>query len=136
VRAHQRIALELARLHDVCGAIPAVPRAGRKPGKDEVLLWPTDARNAAALRALPAPRLALVSGAAINADMLARANVDCGFPLTNLPNHREILSAIMTSGAQEVALFHAGAEALAADLRARGFEAYTLGPPRQMTLVA
>ena len=136
VRAHPRIALELSRLHDACDAIPALARAARKPARGEVLLWPAEARNAAAVRALPATRLALVSGSAIHGDVLARMEVDCGFPLTNLPSHEEILAAIKTSGAQEVALFQSGAEEMAVELRARGFDAYTLGPPRQMTLVA
>lgn len=136
LRAHPRLALELARLHDVSAAIPAVPRVGRKPGIDEAWLWPADARNSAALRALPAKRLALISGSVAYSDVLARADTDCTFPLTSLPSHAEILSVIKASGAREVALFQAGSEDLAADLRARGFDAYTLGPPRQMTLVA
>ena len=136
LRAHARIALELARLHDVCEAIPAIARASRKLGAGEVLLWPADARHAAALRALPAARLALVSGSAVHSEVLARMEVDHGFALTDLPSYPEILSAIKTSGAREVALFQAGAEELATDLRAQGFAAYPLGPPRQMTLVA
>jgi hypothetical protein len=137
VRAHARLALELTRLHDVCSSIPAVPRVARKPGEGEVWLWPTESpRNAAALRALPALRLALVSGSAAYPDVVARTKADCAFPLTSLPSHEEILCAVKTSAAREVALFQAASDDLAADLQARGFDAYTLGPPRQMTLVA
>lgn len=136
LRAHPRLALDLALLHGVSSPIPAVPRVGRKPGLDEAWLWPADARKSAVLRALPAKRLALVSGSAAYPDVLARSEADCTFPLTTLPSHREILSVVEASGAREVALFQAGSEELAADLRTRGFDAYTLGPPRQMTLVA
>jgi DNA ligase-1 len=136
LRAHPRLALELARLHEVCPAIPAVPRAGRKPSIEEAWIWPADAGNSTALRALPAKRLALISGSVAYPDAVARKDADCAFPLTSLPSHAEILSVIKASGAREVALFQAGSEALAADLQARGFDAYTLGPPRQMTLVA
>jgi hypothetical protein len=137
LRAHARLALELGRLHEVCGAVPAVARVGRKPGEGEAWLWPTGSpRNAAALRALTATRVALVSGSAAHPDVVAAAEADRGFPLTSLPSHEEILSAIKTSAAREVALFQAASEDLAVDLRARGFDAYTLGPPRQMTLVA
>jgi len=136
VRAHARLAEELARLHDVCDTIPTVPRAARKPGQGEAWLWPTEARNAAALRALTTTRVALVSGSAAYPDILARTEADCGFPLTSLPSYEEILCAIKTSAAHEVALFQAGSEELAADLQTRGFDAYTLGPPHQMTLVA
>jgi hypothetical protein len=136
VRAHARLSLELSRLHDVCGAIPALPRVGRKPGAGEVWLWPTESpRNAAALRGLPGMRTALVSGSAAYPEVVARTGADCAFPLTSLPSHEEILCAIKTSAAREVALFQAASEDLAVDLRDRGFDAYTLGPPRQMTLV-
>jgi putative mRNA 3-end processing factor len=136
LRAHQRLAAELARLHGVCDAIPTAARASRKPTVGEALLWPCDARNITAARALPGARVALVSGSAVHADVLDRMKVDCGFPLTNLPTRDEILSAIEASGAREVALFPSGAEDLANELNGRGFHAYTLGPPRQMTLVA
>jgi putative mRNA 3-end processing factor len=135
VRAHARFAVELARLHDVCEAIPAIQRAPRRPGADQALLWPAEARNAAALRELRAPRLALVSGSAAHPDVLARMQVDRGFPLTNLPSHDEILAAVQICGAHEVALYQAGAEDLASHLRSRGLDAYPMGPPRQMTLV-
>ncbi len=136
LRAHPRLSVELGRLHEVCSAIPAVPRVGRKPGIDEAWIWPVDARNSATLRALAGKRLALVSGSVAISDGPARTDADCVFPLTSLPNHDEIVSVIKASSAREVALFQAGSEDLAAELRARGFDAYTLGPPRQMTLVA
>jgi len=135
VRAHARLARELALLHEVWSTIPAIPSTPRKPGAGEALLWPAEARDAAALRALPAARTALVSGSAAHPDVLARMGVDRGFPLTVLPNHEEILAAAQMCGAGEIALYQAGAEDLAFHLRARGFEAYPLGPPRQMTLV-
>jgi hypothetical protein len=135
VRAHARFALELARLHDVCEAIPAIPRASRKPGAGEALLWPAEARGAAALRALRAPRLALVSGSAAHPEVLGPMQADRGFPLTNLATRDEILAAVEMCGAREVALFQAGADELARHLCRRGIDAYPLGPPRQMTLV-
>jgi hypothetical protein len=136
MRTHARFATDLARLHDVCGAVPLVARTGRKLPAGEALLWPSDASQAAGLRAITGKRLALVSPAAADADTVARMGVDAAFPLTSLPGHAEILSAIKASGAREVALFNAGAEELAEELRGRGFDAYTMGPPRQMTLVA
>jgi len=136
MRAHPRFATELARLHDVHAAVPAVARAARKLAPAEVLLWPSDARQAAGLRALTSKRLALVSPSATDTGAVARMEVDAAFPLTNLPDRAEILAAIEASGAREVALFQAGAEGLAEELRGRGFDAYTIGPPRQMTLVA
>lgn len=144
VRAHPRFAGELSRLHDIHPAIPAIARVARKGSKSdkgqliagEVVLWPSDARHAAGLQAVPKSCVALVSASAVEAEVVARVEAEQGFPLTHLPSHGEILAAIETSGAREVALYQAGAEELAEDLRGRGFDAYTLGPPRQMTLVA
>jgi hypothetical protein len=76
-----------------------------------------------------------VSGSAAIPEVLSRMQVDQGFALTSLPSHEEILAAVQMCGAREVALFHAGADELASDLRSRGFHAYPLGPPKQMPLV-
>lgn len=134
-RAHPRLARELARLHEVCDAIPPVGRAGRQPREGEVWLWPAEARHA---RTLPPPsslRLALVTGAPNGSELLAEVRGDAVFALTTLPNHAEILSVLGACGAREVALVNGDSDELVADLRGRGLDAYSLGPPRQMTLV-
>jgi hypothetical protein len=136
MRAHRRIAAVLARLRGVCAELPALPRFSGKLDAGEVLLWPHEARKAAALAALGALRLALVSGAAANPRGLADLDLEHGFPLTNLPCFAEIAAAIEATGAREVALFAGAAEAAAAVLRQRGLSAYVLGPPRQMSLPA
>jgi putative mRNA 3-end processing factor len=134
MRAHRHIVAVLARLRSVCGSLPALSRFTGKVDRGEVLFWPPEARNAADLRALGDLRLALVSGAAADPDVPARMGLDAGFALTNRPGFAEILTAIAASGAREVALFHGGAELAATLLRERGFDAYAIGPPRQMTL--
>ena len=134
LRAHPRIAAVLARLRGVCESLPAPARFSGRVAKNEVLLWPPEARDAANLAALDDLRLALVSGSAADPSVLAHLRLQHGFALTNLPSAPEILTAIESTGAKEVALFHDGAESLASLLRERGFEAYVLGPPRQMTL--
>ena len=54
--------------------------------------------------------------------------------LTNLPSFAELLATVESTGAREVALHGGEAESVAALLRERGLDAYTLGPPRQMNL--
>jgi putative mRNA 3-end processing factor len=134
MRAHPRIVAVLARMRGVCEVLPVVPRFAGKLVAGEVLLWPPEARDNAGLQAVGNPCLALVSGAAADAEMLARMRVQHGFALTNMASFPEILSAIEATGAREVALYHGSADALAAHLRARGYQAYALEPPRQMTL--
>jgi hypothetical protein len=135
LRAHPRIAAVLSRLRGVCESLPTPARFAGKMAKGEVLLWPPEAREASHLTALDNLRFALVSGLAAEPGMLARLRLQHGFALTNLPSAAEITTAIAGAGAKEVALFHEGAEPLAALLRGRGFDAYALGPPRQMTLL-
>jgi hypothetical protein len=134
LRAHPRIAAVFSRLRGVCTSLPAPARFVGRVAKNEILLWPPEARDATNLAALDALRLALVSGSAADPGVLERMRLQHGFALTNLPSATEILTAIESTGAREVALFHDGAEPLAALLRERGLAAYALGPPRQMLL--
>ncbi len=134
LRAHPRVAAVLARLRAAGEHLPAPTRFAGRITKGEVLLWPPEARDAESLAALDNLRLALVSGSAVEPSVLEHLHLSQGFALTNLPSAAEILAAIAATGAKEVALFHDGAEPLATLLRERGFDAYALGPPRQMTL--
>jgi putative mRNA 3-end processing factor len=134
MHAHPRIAAVLTRLRGVCPGLPVVPRFAGKLAAGGALLWPTEARDNASLQAVGSPCLALVSGAAADPEMLARMRVQHGFALTNMASFPEILSTIEATGAREVALYHGSAEALATLLRGRGYQAYALEPPRQMTL--
>jgi putative mRNA 3-end processing factor len=134
LRAHPRVAAVLSRLSGVCESLPTPARFAGRVAKGEVLLWPPEAREASNLAGLDNLRFALVSGSAAEPGVLERLRVQHGFALTNFPSAAEIVTAIDATGAKEVALFHGGAEPLAALLRERGLDAYALGPPRQMTL--
>jgi hypothetical protein len=135
LRAHARVAEAWKQLRLLCPNLPALTRFSGKLAKGEVLLWPPEAHDAVALRELPNPRLALVSGLAASPDVLFRMRLQHGFALTTMPNFAEILSAVEASGAREVALCRGSAEAVAKHLRERGFFAYALEPPRQMALL-
>ena len=134
MRAHPRIVAVLARLRGASELTPAPARFAGRVASGEVLLWPPEARDASALTTLENLRLALVSGSAADPEAVERLRVQCGFVLTNMPSAAEILAAVEATGAREVALFGGGAESLAALLCERGFDAYALGPPRQMLL--
>jgi hypothetical protein len=134
LRAHPHIAAVLSRLRGVCESLPSPARFAGRVAKGEVLLWPPEARDASNLALLPSLRFALVSGSAAEPGVLERMRVQHGFALTNLPSAGEIATVIEATGAKEVALYHGGAEPLAATLRERGLDAYAMGPPRQMTL--
>ena len=104
LRAHARVAEAWKQLRLLCPNLPALTRFSGKLAKGEVLLWPPEAHDAVALRELPNPRLALVSGLAASPDVLFRMRLQHGFALTTMPNFAEILSAVEASGAREGAL--------------------------------
>ena len=134
MRAHPRIVAVLARLRGACVTVPAPARFTGRVLSHEVLLWPPEARDASALATLENLDFALVSGSAADPEAVARMRVQQGFPLTNMPSAAEILAAVEVTGAQEVALFHRGAESLVTLMRARSLDAYAIGAPRQMLL--
>jgi hypothetical protein len=136
MRAERRVSAVLTRLRRVCDSLPVIPSFGGKANEGEVLLWPPQARNAASLAALGELSFVLVSGAAADPAVLASMGVKHGFALTNLPSFAEIVSAIDAMQAGEVAVFGGAFESVATSLRGRGFDAYALGPPRQMSLPA
>ena len=134
LRAHRRIVDVAARLRLAGTDLPALPRFAGQLHEGEVLLWPSDGRQAAGLTALGDLELALVSGAAADPAVLDAMKLRHGFALDNRPSFSEIEAAIDATGAREVALFHGAAEPAAQRLRQHGIEAYALGPPRQMPL--
>jgi hypothetical protein len=134
LRAHARVASAIASLGGVCEAMPAVARFAGKLGEREVLLWPADARATFALQWSRRVRRALISGYAADPAALDKAQAERGFPFTPLATFDELLAFTEATAAREVALFHASGEEILTPLRARGLDAYILGPPRQMTL--
>jgi putative mRNA 3-end processing factor len=134
LRGHRAI-VEAAAAHRQAGARPpAIARFAGKLTGNEVLLWPPEAREAPMLARLGRARVALVSGFACDPAALAAVRADVAVPLSNQSAHAELLAYIAASGAREVAVHRGNAEALAAVLRARGLEAYALGPPCQLEL--
>lgn len=134
LRAHPRIAAVLSRLRAYQPPLPSAARFSGRVADDEVLLWPSEARDALANVGIDKPRVALISGSAGRPEALARFRVERGFALTALPYAAEIEATLAAAGAKEAALVGEGALALAKRLRDQGLLAYVLEPPRQMTL--
>jgi len=137
VRGHRAV-VDAAAAYARAGALAASAAPARFTGKltrEEVLLWPAGAREAAAARrALPDARVAWVSGLACDADARARVAADEAIPFANAPDFEGLLAYATATGAREIAVRNGFAEDLAAAFRARGAEAYVLAPPRQIDL--
>mgnify|MGYP007039570412 CR=1 FL=1 len=67
-------------------------------------------------------------------DNAARVQADVGIPLSNQSGFPDLLAYLEATGAKEVALHRGFADECAEALRARGYDAYALGPPRQLDL--
>jgi hypothetical protein len=135
--AHRAIVQGAAAYRDAGLPVPALPRFATKIAPGEALLWPAAVRVPARRADARAPGVVLVSadagGAAAEGDGDgARARIV--FPTA--ADRAGVLRYVEASGAREVALINAPGDDLAAALRARGIDAYTLGPPRQIELFA
>ncbi len=120
------------------GTAPATSGSGTAPVKRTVargraLVWLLSdrARIGAALHALPA-RTALASGLATERALVADLDVDTAIPWSAAADRDALLDFIARSGARDVAITGAPADAIAAV----GPHARRLGPHRQMTLFA
>jgi len=115
---------------------PALQRFAGKIAPGEALLWPAPVRVPPRRAGARAPGVIFVSAeagaAAADAADLDRARVV--FPTA--ADHAGLMRYIAASGASEVALLNAPGHDLTNTLRARGIDAYTLGPPHQIELFA
>jgi Cft2 family RNA processing exonuclease len=117
--------------------LPPIRRWSGKTRADKttLLLWPSWRHSALAQAKLPAgSRMALVSGAAIDAQSIAEVGADTGIAWSNQADHDELLAYIDACGATQVYLTGTYAEPLAATLDCSARPARALGPPRQMNL--
>jgi Cft2 family RNA processing exonuclease len=114
--------------------VPPLTRFGGTLNPGEALLWPALGRDAPILARLPAPRFLLASGAAADAATVAQLRVDAAIPLSATADYAGLLRYIEATGPREVAVTHAGGGELCQALRQRGFDAYPVGPPEQISL--
>jgi putative mRNA 3-end processing factor len=134
LRGHRAVMEAAGAFRDAGVAVPPIARFAGALGPDEVLLWPPEARDAPLLARLPAARFAYVSGFSLDPAALQRVRADQAIPLSNQADFPQLLAYIQATGAREVAVHRGHTDQLTAQLRQRGFDAYALGPPRQMEL--
>jgi putative mRNA 3-end processing factor len=134
LRGHRAVVAAAAAFRAVGVKTPIVARFARRLGAGEVLLWPPEARDAPLLGVLSAPAFAYLSGFGVDPEGRARMRADVAIPLADRAGYPELLAYLEAAGAREVAVDRGFAEPLAADLRRRGYDAYSLGPPTQMEL--
>jgi hypothetical protein len=113
---------------------PVLQRFAGKIGAAEALLWPATARIPARRAGARPPGIIVISADADRAALAEPPAARVVFPTA--ADFSTLLRYVEATGAAEVALINAPGDELAAALRARGMDAYTLGPPRQIELFA
>jgi putative mRNA 3-end processing factor len=111
----------------------AAPLSGA-PAFGEVAILPYDARGSRAAAALPGARTCLLSGRALEPDLVARAGVSSALPLSDHAGFDQLVDFALRSGARRVLTVHGYAEELAQALRDKGLEARALGHEKQLEL--
>ncbi len=113
---------------------PPLQRFSGKVAPGEALLWPAGVRAPARRAGARPPGIILVSP-----DAGAPASPTLDGPRVVFPTAADFAGLeryVVATGASEVALINAPGDELAGALRARGIDAYALGPPRQIELFA
>ena len=107
-------------------------RANEVAGK--VLICPPSANRSSMLEKIPHKRVAMISGWAVEPNAIYRYQVDAAFPLSDHADYDDLLRYVDLVKPKRVFTLHGFAGQFAADLRARGIEAWALTEENQMEL--
>lgn len=132
--AHRSID-EISKLYEASGAEVGAARLFEgtfRPG--EVGLFPPHAWRRRKFRSLSRPRVAVLTGWAVDPGVASRYGAEVAFPVSDHADFPSLVAYAEATGAQEVLTVHGFAEELAAALRERGIEARAVGKPHQMEL--
>jgi putative mRNA 3-end processing factor len=143
LRVHTRIAAWLEAYQRIGLARAAPPELVRRfrgsPARGEVVVWPLEDRNAAAIGRLRTARLFAATGLALEPDAAARLRVDAAFALADHGDLPSLVAHARAAEAQDVWLTSGFSEVAARAFAAAGITAHALAgrrPMQQMTLFA
>ncbi len=102
--------------------------------RGHVLIFPPGNSKSLALKKLKVCRTAMLSGWALTPGARFRYQVDAVFPLSDHADYPELLETVKVVEPRRVWLVHGYTREFAADLRARGVEAWTLEGEDQLEL--
>lgn len=116
------------------GPLPEYRLFEASSAKGHVLIFPPSHGKSLALKKLKVCRTAMFSGWALQSGAKYRYQVDEVFPLSDHADYPELLETVELVKPRRVYLVHGYTQQFAADLRARGVEAWTLEKADQMEL--
>ena len=98
----------------------------------KVLICPPSANGSPMLERIKRKRVALISGWAVDPNAMYRYRVDAAFPLSDHADYADLIRYVELVRPRRVLTLHGFAAAFAADLRARGIEAWALSEENQL----
>ena len=99
-----------------------------------VLICPPTTAGSRAMAAVKKRRVAAVTGWALDPGAIHRLRCDAAFPLSDHAGYDDLLRHVENVNPRRVLTLHGFASEFAADLRARGIEAWALTGPNQLDL--
>jgi DNA ligase-1 len=134
VMLHKSIHEMTEAVKPLLGRLPNYQLFNAAEAKGHVLLFPPSNGKSLALKKLKVCRTAMLTGWAMQSGARYRYQVDEIFPLSDHADYPELLETVDTVKPRRVYLVHGYTQQFAADLRARGYEAWTLEKADQMEL--
>lgn len=118
----------------ILGTLPEYQLFDPQKARGHVLLFPPSHGKSLALKKLKNCRTAMLTGWALQPGARYRYQVDEVFPLSDHADYPELIETVETVKPRRVHLVHGYTQEFAADLRARGYEAWTLEKADQLEL--
>ncbi len=108
--------------------------AAAAAGGGTVFICPPSLARTPAVRGIPRRRVAVLTGWALDPGAPYRYGADVAFPLSDHADYDELLRTVELVRPRRVLTLHGFAAAFAADLRARGVEAWAINEANQLEL--
>lgn len=135
VMLHKSVHEMTEAVKPLLGSLPEYRLFDASSAKGHVLIFPPSQAKSLALKKLKGCRTAMFSGWAMQSGARYRYQVDEVFPLSDHADYPELLETVEQVKPRRVYLVHGYTQAFAADLRARGVEAWTLEKADQLELL-
>ncbi len=134
VMLHQSVWEMTEAVAPLLGRVPDYKRFNASHAKGHVLVFPPSNGRSLAIRKLKVCRTAMLTGWALQPGAKFRYQVDEIFPLSDHADYPELLETVETVKPRRVHLVHGYTQEFAADLRSRGYDAWSLEKADQMEL--
>lgn len=134
VMLHPSVMEMTEAVRPLLGRLPELKPFDAAHARGHVLVFPPSNAKSLALKKLKVCRTAMLSGWAMQPGAKFRYQVDEAFPLSDHADHPELLETVEQVKPKRVYLVHGYTREFAAELRAKGYEAWSLERADQLEL--